>query len=409
MKKGITEKAQQGVKANGTSRKAGGGRKKTRGGAKTSLPAEQWKHLLAVVKNNAERLQVIGIDTGDRTSELCFLSEDGKVIQRGAMATGPGEVKEFFEQLAPVTVVLETGTHSPWMSRVLAGCGHEVLVANARQVSRVLKNKKKTDKRDAEQLARLARADRSLLGEVTHRSEQAQMTMSKLQVRVALIQTRTKLCNVARGLVKSAGYRLVKVEPERMSRQVSGALPEQLQQLIASLLEQVEQLNRQIAQLDEELQQTAKSKHPETRWLDQIWGVGPIVSLAFAVTIDDPKRFRQSRTVGSYLGLTPALDQSGESNPQLRISKEGSRMMRALLVNSAQCILRKKSPDCDLKRHGEKIAARGGKIARKKAVVAVARKLAVLLHKLWASRSKYEPLRNGRSEPGQGAEAALAA
>lgn len=358
-----------------------------------SLPAKLWQVLVMEIQKVDRQVEIIGMDIGDRTCELCVLSKDKQVLVRGAVPTEARTIEDFFQALAPLKVVLETGTHSPWLTHKMQALGHEVLVANARQVSRVLKNNKKNDRRDAEQLARLAAADEKLLGLVEHRSEQTQQALGKLKVRQQLIKVRTQLCNSARGMVKSQGHRLGKVEPERMTVVVAGALPEGLQQLITPLLQQVEHVNESIRKLDEEIGKMAK-QYPQTKWVDPIFGVGPIVSLAFVLTIEDPKRFQQSRDVGSYLGLTPAQDQSGDSNPELRISKEGDRLMRALLVNAAQCVLRKNSPDCDLKRHGMKIAERGAKKARKKAVVAVARKLAVLMHKLWVSQTAYNPQHN---------------
>lgn len=359
-----------------------------------SIPAKLWPLVLMKTQQVAQQVGMIGIDIGDRTCELCVLSKDKQVLVRGGVPTDRATMQDLFRSLVATTVVLETGTHSPWMDRVIGECGHRVLVASAREVSRVLKNKKKNDRRDAEQLARLAAADEKLLGLVQHRSEQAQLSLGKVKVRHQLIQVRTRMCNEARGLVKSHGYRLPKAEPERMTQLVAGALPKELQEIIAPLLKQVEHLNESIGKLDKELVELAKEKYPQTKYVDQIYGVGTVVSLAFVLTIDDASRFQRSRDVGSYLGLTPGQDQSGESNPELRITKEGDGLLRALLVNAAQCVLRKNSPECDLKRHGMKLAEKGGKTARKKAVVAVARKLAVLMHKLMVSKAAYNPQHN---------------
>jgi transposase len=138
----------------------------------------------------------------------------------------------------------------------------------------------------------------------------------------------------------------------------------------------------------------AESKYPEVKTLTQIAGVGTLTALAFIVTIGDPHRFRQSRTVGAWLGLIPGQRASGQSDPQQRITKEGDRYLRSLLVNCAHYVLGSFGPDCDLRRHGKAIAARGGNNAKKRAIVAVARKLAVLLHRLWLTGAVYEPLRN---------------
>jgi transposase len=359
-----------------------------------SLPAKHWPILLSKIQAFVAEVAMIGIDIGDRASEVCVLSKAKQVLVRGAVPTDQATIRDVFGQLTPTTVVMETGTHSPWMDRVIQECGHRVLVASARRVSQVLKDKKKNDRRDAEQLARLAAADEKLLGIVEHRSEKAQMSLGKVKVRHQLVETRTKLCNAARGLIKSQGYRLPKAEPERVTEQLAGALPEKLAELVAPLLKQVGHLNEGIKKLDEELAEMAKKEYPQTKYVDQIYGVGPILSLAFVLAMDDASRFRRSRNVGSYMGLTPAQDQSGDSNPELRITRDGDGLIRSLLVNSAQTILRKNSPDCDLKRHGEKLAEKGGKLARKKAVVGVARKIAVLMHKLLVSKTAYNPQHN---------------
>ncbi|MDP9474147.1 MAG: transposase [Actinomycetota bacterium] len=156
---------------------------------------------------------------------------------------------------------------------------------------------------------------------------------------------------------------------------------------IASLTEKIGDYGRRIEEL-------ATERYPESELLRQVQGVGALTALTFVLTLEDPQKFGRSRAVGAYLGLAPGNDQSGDSAPQRRISREGDEMLRRLLVGSAQHILGPFGPDSDLRRHGEKIARRGGKNAKKRAVVAVARKLAVLLHRLWSSGEVYEPLYN---------------
>ena len=157
-------------------------------------------------------------------------------------------------------------------------------------------------------------------------------------------------------------------------------------------MEQITSLTERIRQYDRQLEAVSKERYPETELLRQVEGVGPLTGLTFVLTLGDPSRFEESRSVGAYLGLVPARDQSGDSDPQKRISKEGDEMLRRLLVSCAHYILGPFGSDSDLRRHGEKIACRGGKNAKKRAVVAVARKLAVLLHRLWVTAETYEPL-----------------
>ena len=163
---------------------------------------------------------------------------------------------------------------------------------------------------------------------------------------------------------------------------------------LGPILEQIGSLTQRIRQYDRKLQEISKEHYPETELLRQVEGVGPLTALTFVLTLEDPYRFAKSRCVGAYLGLVPSRDQSGERDPQKRISKEGDEMLRKLLVSGAHYILGPFGSDSDLRRHGEKIASLGAKNAKKRAVVAVARKLSVLLHSLWVSRELYEPLRN---------------
>jgi transposase len=166
---------------------------------------------------------------------------------------------------------------------------------------------------------------------------------------------------------------------------------ERLQKALCGLLNEIEHLTATLRDYDEQISQLS-DRYPETRRLRQVYGVGELVALTYVLTIEDPTRFRRSREVGPYLGLRPRERQTGQSRPQLGITKEGDRYLRTLLVQSAHCMFRKNAPDSDLKRFGEKLAARGGKNARKRAVVAMARKLAVLLHLLWTTGAVYERL-----------------
>jgi transposase len=182
-------------------------------------------------------------------------------------------------------------------------------------------------------------------------------------------------------------------------------IPEALMPALGPILEQIGSLTQRIRDYERELETIAKEHYPETELLRQVEGIGPLTALSFVLTLEDPYRFERSRCVGAYLGLVPASDQSGERDPQRRISKEGDEMLRKLLVGSAHYILGPFGSDSDLRRHGEKIASRGGKNAKKRAVVAVARKLSVLLHHLWVSAEVYDPLYNThrRQEQEEGA------
>jgi transposase len=293
-------------------------------------------------------------------------------------------------------VVIETGTHSPWVSRVVTEAGHECVVANARKVQLITANKRKRDKVDARLLARLGRADVTLLHPIRHRSQQTQLHRTWLLARDAAVRSRTQLINHMRGIAKSLGERLPASGADAFATKVAESLPPLLAPVLAPLLPLVAQLTDTIHQYDRELSALARQHYPIVERLQQVKGVGPITALAYVLTLEDPKRFRRSRTVGAYLGLVPAIHESGEQEPQMHITKEGDVMLRRLLVSAAQYILGRFGADCDLRRHGQKIAARGGKTAKKRAVVAVARKLAVLLHKLWNDQVDYDALYSSR-------------
>jgi transposase len=349
------------------------------------------------VNGNKERPKVTaGLDLGDKYSYLCLLdTESGEVIEEGRLRTSPEAFRRRFASELPMRIAIEAGTHSPWVSRLLEECAHEVLVANARKLRLIYTNKRKTDEIDAEILARLARVDPKLLYPLKHRGEDSQAHMALIRSREALVSCRTQLVNHVRGAVKSFGARLPKCPASGFHNKAAEHIPKALWPALGPILEQIGSLTERIRQYDRKLQEISKEHYPETGLLRQVEGVGPLTALTFVLSLEDPYRFEKSRSVGAYLGLVPARDQSGDSDPQKRISKEGDEMLRKLLVSCAHYILGPFGSDSDLRRHGEKIASRGGgKNSKKRAAVAVARKLSVLLHSLWVSGEVYEPLRN---------------
>jgi transposase len=345
-----------------------------------------------------------GLDIGDKYSYLCLLDTvSGEVMEEGRLRTTPEAFRRRFVSERPMRIAIEAGTHSPWASRVLEGCGHEVLVANARKLRLIYANKRKTDEIDAQNLARLARLDPKLLYPLKHRGQDSQAHMAIIRSRQALIGCRTQLVNHVRGAVKSFGARLPKCPARSFHKRAKEHIPEALLSALGPILEQIGSLTERIRQYDRKLEEISKESYPETELLRQVEGIGVLTALTFVLTLEDPHRFEKSRSVGAYLGLVPASDRSGDSDPQKRISKEGDEMLRKLLVGSAHYILGPFGSDSDLRRHGEKIASRGGKNAKKRAVVAVARKLSVLLHSLWVTGDLYEPLRNAHRFGGQAA------
>jgi transposase len=350
-----------------------------------------------------ERIQIfkghqrtIGLDLGDRSSCYCILNEAGEVIWEDKLPTTPKGIEEVFGRIPRSRIALETGTHSPWVSRQLTQLGHEVIVAHARKVRLIGESSRKDDRLDARTLARLARIDPGLLGPVRHRSAQAQIHLTVIRARATLVSARTALVNAARGLTKSYGQRLPKCGSEQMNREIAQGLSQELREALDPLLAEIESLNERIAEYDRRIEKVAQEVYPQAALLRQVKGVGTLIALTYVLTLDDPHRFRRSRDAGCFVGLRPGRRNSGMSEPQMHISKEGDRYLRTLLVQGAHYILGPFGQDSDLRRWGLKLAKRGGKNAKKRAVVAVARKLAVLLHKLWVSGEVYEPLRNSQ-------------
>jgi transposase len=339
----------------------------------------------------------VGLDLGDKKSRYCVLDGNGNVAETGSVETTKAKMVEKFGRMRGCRIAMEVGTHSPWLSRLLTSIGHEVVVANARQVQLISASSRKDDRVDAETLARLARVDPRLLRPIRHRSEEAQKDLAVIRVRATLVETRTALINSARGLAKAMGERLPKCDADAMAEEKGEILPAGVRQRLAPLLEQVESMTEKIKELDKEIEQIARTKYPETELLMQVKGVGLLIALTFVLTVEDRERFQKSRDVGCYVGLRPKRSESGEREPQLGISKEGDIYLRKLLVQGAQCILSRRGEDSDLKRWGLKLAGRGSKNAKKRAIVAVARKLAILLHRLWVTAEVYEPLRNSRA------------
>lgn len=336
----------------------------------------------------------VGLDVGDRRTHFCAIDGTRNVLSRGAVATTKDGVEEALRPFPSAKVVLEAGSQSPWMSRVLHSRGHDVLVADPRRVQLIAKDPRKTDRRDAEMLARMGAAMPELLGDVHHRGELAQAHLSIVRARDLVVRMRTMAVQQVRSLCKAFGLRLPSSTTGGFTQRVVELIPDSLRAAVDPVLELIAGLTARIRAFNKTLAAVAKQHYPEVQHLQQVDGVGPVISVAFVLSVEDPKRFGSSRRVGSWLGLCPRSQASGDSNPQLRISKAGDGRLRRLLVQGAHRLLGPFGADCDLRRYGLKLAARGGKAAKKKAAVAVARKLAVLLHRLWVSGANYEPLRN---------------
>jgi|KBSSwiStaDraftv2_1062776.scaffolds.fasta_scaffold174162_1 transposase len=343
-------------------------------------------------KTGASGRLIIGLDLGDRSSRYCILDEQGEVISEGSVTTTKKGFAQVFGSKPRSRMALEVGTHSPWVSRYLADLGHEVIVANARRVRLITDSSRKDDRLDAKTLGRLARIDPELLSPIRHRSQQAQADLMVIRARAALVEARTMLVNSARGLTKSYGERLPSCGTGQVGENLAEPLSAPLQGALKPLLAVVASLSERIREYDGQIEQIGEQRYPETELLKQVHGVGTLTALTYVLTVEDPHRFRRSRDAGAYFGLRPRRRESGASRPQLRITKEGDAYVRKLLVQCAHHIVGPFGQDSDLRRWGLELALRGGKNAKKRALVAVARKLAVILHKLWVSGEVYEPL-----------------
>jgi transposase len=339
----------------------------------------------------------IGVDVGDRFSHVCILDSDGVPCREERMRTSQAGFRQYFERLAPSQIALEAGTHSGWVSRLLQACGHTAVVANARELRKIHQSDRKNDRADAEILARMLRFDPQLLCPIRHRSAQMQADLAVIRARDTLVGARTKCVNAARGLVKSVGARLPKCSTHSFAAAALNHVPVELHTALSPLIETISNLSEQIRRYDREIEALAKN-YPATNLLRQVSGVGALTALTFVLTVADPERFRKSRDIGPYLGLVPRQDDSGNRVSQLSITKAGDAHLRRLLVGSAHYILGPFGPECSLRSYGERLAQRGGKNAKKRAVVAVARKLAVLLHRLWTTGEVYEALRSERAQ-----------
>jgi transposase len=331
--------------------------------------------------------ETVGIDLGDKVSRYCVVNADGEVVEEGSFRNQVSSIVKHFSG-GPQRMALEAGGQSAWISRELKRLGHEVIVANGRELKWITSSDTKNDPGDARKLALLARADVGLLQPVEHRTAEQQAELAVIRVRDAILRARTLLVNSARGLAKGFGVRLPKSITRTFGKRAGVHLPEHLRLLLSGLLEQIDALSRQMAECDRQVGELA-DRHPELERLESIPGVGTLTAMTFVLTLGRAERFAHSRDVAGFLGLRPRQRQSGARDPQLGISKSGDSYLRKLLVQCAHHILGHWGRDSALRQWG--LSKGGGKNATKRAIVAVARKLAVLLHRLWVSGECYKP------------------
>ncbi len=333
----------------------------------------------------------IGLDVSDRSLRYCELDARGEIVGEEKLPLRRGELHRYLKSRpCRARVALEAGGHAAWIRDEIEAAGHEALVANARDLAAVTGRNHRTDRSDARQIARLARVDAQLLHPVELRGACAQADLFVIRARAALVEVRTKLINMARGMVKVTGERLPDSRTDRFAERMRDAMPEVLCAAMDPVLAVLEKVGEQIGEIDEELERLAEKQYPETRWLKQVPGVGTLTALTYVLTVGDPRRFAHSRDAGPVLGLAPKKRESGEQDPALGISKCGDRYLRTLLIQCAHRILGPLGPDSALRQWGLQ-HAQGGKAAKRRAVTAVARRLAVLLHRLWWRQEVYRP------------------
>jgi transposase len=333
----------------------------------------------------------IGIDLGDIWSHYCTLNKDGEVVDRGRFRTNPSGVDKRFRDLGPARVAMEAGTHSIWVSEQIQELGHEVIVANVRELRAISHSDRKSDKVDAEKIARYARLDPKILRPISHRTVAQQETLTLIRARDVLVRLRTGAVNSVRGLAKPCGHRLPASSTLTFAKRCVSVLPPGLARALGPLLHQIADMTVKIKEYDRAIKQLTETEYPETQALIKVYGVGHLTALTFILTLGNKQRFQRSRDVGCYLGLRPRRSQSGDSDPQLGITKAGNGYLRQLLVECANHVIGPHGKDSTLRRWGLNLGARGGSHARRRAVVAVARKLAVLLHRIWITQEVYVP------------------
>jgi transposase len=343
---------------------------------------------------NTPSTRTVGLDLGDRKHAVCVLDAEGEILKEESITNTRGNLAALSQRHPGALMVMEVGMQSPWISRFLAELGHRVLVANPRKVRAIYQNIRKSDRNDAELLARIARADEKLLYPIEHGTEDMQLDLLQIKLRDNLVRQRVAIISSVRFTLKSLGIKLRSPNTASFARYARKELETEhanIIPLVEPSLIVLDSVITQIRELEKAIETIACEKYPETEFLTQIAGVGILTSLTFVLTVGDPARFRRRRDVAAYFGLLPKRDQSGDTDKQLRISKAGDSYMRRLLVNAAQYILGPFGPDCDLKRQGLKLAERGGSRAKKKAVIAIARKLSVLMLALCYDEELYEP------------------
>jgi len=344
--------------------------------------------------NNSSTKLFIGMDVSEKSIEICALSSKSDMSKNIKIANTPKSVNKFIDGYTGdksfLVFAIETGTHSPWLEELISMKGCKVYVCNARKLRMIWQSDQKSDTRDATMLANMLKFNPKLLYPIKHQKKETRIDLSVIKCRDALVRSRTSMMNCIRGQLRSFGVDTSSLKPYNFSSLAAKIIPNELRCTMDGILAQIKLLELEIRNYDKKIEELCK-KYPVTEKFRNIKGVGPLVSLVFALIISNPERFKRGRHLSSYLGLVPRRYQSGATDRQLSITKAGNCLLRRLLVQSANYIMGPFGQECDLREFGMKIRARGNNIAKKKAKVAVARKLAILMLKLWLSEEEYIP------------------
>jgi transposase len=342
-----------------------------------------------------DREIVMGLDLGTRKTHVCVL-RDGERLEEFAIPTDLEVFRARFGARDRCRVVMEAGKVSPCVSWLLADLGYQVFVADSRRLPTNMRGPYKNDKNDARFLATVLEDSNGRLRTIQHRCRKTLENLAVIRSRDELVRLRTAMANSLQGICATHGVKIPRASTGSYRTKILPAVPGELQSALTPMIESMDQLTRSIRELEASIERISQEQYPVTTVFRQIKGVGPITALAFALIVEDPSRFARNRGVGPYLGLVPRQEQSGPYRPQLGISKAGDPLLRRLLIQCAHHILGRFGQDSDLRRFGQSLMKRGGKSAKKRAVTAVARKLAVLLLALWKTGEVYEPLRRAR-------------
>ena len=333
--------------------------------------------------------KVVGLDISLQKTAVCVLDHDGQIVWQGKIDSEPGPLIEKLKMWQDEIdlVGLEACPLSEWLHTNLVAAGFKAVCVDVRHAQRFLSTRPvKTDRNDARGIAEMMRVGHYQAVHV--KSPEAQLVRTILQTRRQVVSTLLQIQGSIRGLLKVSGLKVGETHRCRFDKRVRELLEQmpKLEMAIGPLLRVLEQTVGERAKLDKLLGQAARKDKFCLR-LMTIPGVGPITSLAFRATVDDPERFATSKSVGAYVGMTPKLYQSGEVDRSGGISKAGDGMLRHLLYEAASALITRCKEPSKLCAWGVAVARRRG---AKRARVAVARKLAVIMHRIWVTGGRFE-------------------